>query len=129
MDQPDSYPENIMGHPTGYTIKSVRRTGHGSDRYGSCEVCGKHMPEAFVHQSHAVFVDADGDLYLSQSSAGLYAHMECGRLHNGARVVSLETLKRKANKRIYPDSALVADIMTTGVSEQDATQAVQMCKA
>ena len=66
-----------MGTPTGNTIRQLRSTGHGSDHYGGCERCGKHMSECFVSQLQREYKRDDGTLYYSPVGGGTYGHKDC----------------------------------------------------
>ena len=114
-----------MNRRTSITVQTVRFPGRGSDYFGACEVCGKHMAEAAVFERHWLYVDGDGDLYLSGTSAGTYAHVGCKLNSDGAKVVSKDTLPRKGNLRLWPRVLLSDDLVAAGVSARDAAQFVE----
>lgn len=109
-----------MGTPTNITVSTVRFPGRGSDYFGACEVCGKHMAEASVFERHTLYRDSDGDLYLSNTSAGTYAHVGCKLNHDRAKVVSKDTLPRKGNLRLWPRDLIANDLVAAGVSHEAA---------
>ena len=53
-----------------------KSTGHGMDRYGACERCGKHCALTYKQQFRKV-----GQVGLSWSVAG-FGHVECLRTGN-----------------------------------------------
>jgi hypothetical protein len=69
--------EMKMGTPTNKIITQIRSTGHGSDYYGVCEICGKHMSECFFLVHKREYQRQDGSLYYSPASAGSFGHIEC----------------------------------------------------
>lgn len=74
-------------------IKTIRRTGRGSDYLGNCECGGKHMSEAFVAQSRREYQRASGKVDSSPIGGGTYGHESCleekfGPLTNAARGAS-----------------------------------------
>lgn len=115
-----------MGRSIGHTVRTVRWPGRGSDYFGPCERCGKPMSETAVFETHTLGVNAEGDIYLSAPSGGVYAHMGCFS-HEGEKFVSKESLQRKGPLRIYPRSALVADLERTGINAADADRIVSEC--
>ena len=69
-----------MGQTTYIQIATYHSTGHGSDYYGSCEICKKSVSETFVGQTHTVYTkrhDGQTIRYLSRSSPGLFGHRAC----------------------------------------------------
>lgn len=66
-----------MGTPTGNTVRQIRSTGRGSDYYGGCDQCGKHMSETFVSQVKREYVRDNGEIYLCSIGGGAYGHKEC----------------------------------------------------
>ena len=66
-----------MGKATGNTIRHLRSTGRGSDLYGNCDQCGKHMSECFVSQVRREYVRDDGGTYYAPVGGGAYGHKEC----------------------------------------------------
>lgn len=115
-----------MGKSIGYTVRSVRYPGGGSDYYGPCECCGKPMSETAVFETHTLGVDADGDIYLATHSGGTYAHFSCVS-HDGERFVAKDALPRKGNLRLYSRAALAADLERAGVNPIDAERLVLEC--
>lgn len=115
-----------MGRRIGHTVRTVRWPGRGSDYFGPCERCGKPMAETAIFETHELGVDADGAIYLGPPSGGTYAHMDCVS-HEGERFVSKDSLQRKGPLRIYPRSALVADLERTGINAADADRIVSEC--
>ena len=114
-----------MGRSLSIRVKTVHHTGRGSDYYGPCEVCGRSMSEAALFKTHTLHADNDGDVYLSGSSPGLYAHSDCARDFHGEHVVSLSSLPRKGNLIVYPFAALVSDFVRTGLNSADAEAAAR----
>ena len=84
------------------------------------------MSETAVFETHTLGVNAEGDIYLSAPSGGVYAHMGCFS-HEGEKFVSKDSLQRKGPLRIYPRSALVADLERTGINAADADRIVSEC--
>lgn len=66
-----------MGKVTGEVVSTIHGTGLGSGYFGGCELCSKHVSETFVHQTHRIYVRADGLRYLSPMTGGTYGHREC----------------------------------------------------
>ena len=66
-----------MGTATGNLVHRMRTTGHGSDYYGPCDQCGKHVSETYVYQWHREWARPDGTIYLSPLGGGAYGHREC----------------------------------------------------
>lgn len=66
-----------MGMATGNIITTLRSTGRGSDYFGTCDQCGKHMSECFVRQHQREYRREDGTLYYSPLYGGAYGHKEC----------------------------------------------------
>lgn len=66
-----------MGTATGNVIRSLRSTHRGSDLFGGCDQCGKHMSECFVSQSKREYKREDGTVYYGPISGGAYGHKEC----------------------------------------------------
>lgn len=106
-----------MGTDTGFTVEAVRFPGKGSDYFGACEICGKHMAEAAVFERFKLFKHAEGFLYLAAPTPGVYAHMGC-RLYEGLRIVSKATLPKRGRLIEYPRQALAQDLITAGFSEK-----------
>ena len=75
-----------MGKPTGNTIRQLRSTGRGSDHYGMCDQCGKHMGECFVSQAKREFRRDDGTLYYSAMGGGAYGHKDCLEKYFGPHI-------------------------------------------
>ena len=109
-----------MGIQTQIRVETVRFPGRGSDYFGPCEVCGKGMAETAVFETHRLYLDGDGDLYLGCTSAGKYAHVGCKLDHKGAQFVGKDTLPRKGNLRLWPRSLLAADLARTGAAVDPA---------
>lgn len=65
-----------MGKPTGNFVRTTKSTECGSDRYGACELCGKHMTECFVSTNRPEWVRDDGSKYLGYGK-GVFAHKAC----------------------------------------------------
>jgi hypothetical protein len=78
-----------MGTPTNKIITQIRSTGRGSDYYGKCEVCGKHMSECFFRVHHREYRREDGSLYYSPASAGAFGHKDCLQSGNDAITTQL----------------------------------------
>lgn len=57
----------------------IRSTGHGSDHYGPCEVCGKHMSTAFILNHQMRYEDEElGSTFTHHGSIGMkFGHEEC----------------------------------------------------
>ena len=66
-----------MGTATGNIVITLRGTGRGSDYFGNCDQCGKHMSECFVRQHQQEYRRADGTLYYSPLYGGAYGHQAC----------------------------------------------------
>lgn len=66
-----------MGKLTGNVVRVTKGTGYGSDHYGPCELCGKHMSEAFTSRMAREWVRDDGSLYLDHASPKVFAHEAC----------------------------------------------------
>ena len=75
-----------MGTATGNTIRQLRSTGRGSDHYGGCDQCGKHMSECFVSQVKREYRRDDGTLYYGSVGGGAYGHRECLEKYFGPHV-------------------------------------------
>ena len=78
-----------MGTPTNKIITQIRSTGHGSDYYGVCEICGKHMSECHFRVHKREYQRQDGSLYYSPASAGAFGHLECLQLDDDGIVIQL----------------------------------------
>lgn len=89
-----------MGKFIGKAIKTIHGTGHGSDYYGACEVCKKHMSEAFVGQNYMVYVRACGQHYLSSGSS-VFAHRECLAHEYTADKDDFERIGRSVNVSLH----------------------------
>ena len=59
------------------TIKHLRTTGRGSDRYGACEVCGKSVSEMFVFEHRNLVQRDDGSIFSHPTTGGTYGHRDC----------------------------------------------------
>lgn len=66
-----------MGTPTGNFTRITRSTGRSSDYFGLCEVCKKHMSEAFRSRIAREWVRDNGELYYGHESPAVYAHENC----------------------------------------------------
>lgn len=66
-----------MGVATGRYFGKIRSTGRGSDHFGGCDQCGKHMSETFVSGLAREYKHENGDLYFSNIDGGDYGHKEC----------------------------------------------------
>lgn len=66
-----------MGTATGRFITELRSTMRGSEHYGACELCGKHMAECFVAQPKREYRRVDGALYYAPVGGGAYGHADC----------------------------------------------------
>jgi hypothetical protein len=88
-----------MGTPTNRFLRSYRATGRGSDYLGQCDVCDKHMAEAYMFTFNRVFKHKDGFEYLSPVSGGVFAHRECGEKPGD---IDEQTLMRMGNLRVIP---------------------------
>lgn len=66
-----------MGKPTGRIIRALRNTGRGSDYYGACDRCNKHVSEVFVSQSKREYVRENGEVYYSAIGGGAHGHEAC----------------------------------------------------
>ena len=63
---------------TGNYVRKVRPTGKGSDFFGLCEVCGKHVSEFFLSEICEVMVKQCGERYLSSGGRhSIYSHEKC----------------------------------------------------
>ena len=71
-----------MGEYIGL-VKKIRSTGRGSDLYGNCDQCGKHMSECFVYETRRMFKRHSGEVYSSPSNGGAYGHKDCLEKHFG----------------------------------------------
>jgi len=65
------------------SIKHLRNTGRGSDFYGVCDQCGKHVSETWVMQTKTLWKREDGTIYSSAEGGGAYGHRECLIRHFG----------------------------------------------
>lgn len=65
-----------MGVPTGRKVRFIRALGLGSDHFGKCEVCEKHMSEAYKGQYKKEWLRGDGEAYFSPG-VSLYGHESC----------------------------------------------------
>lgn len=72
-----------MGTATGKFIKELHSTGRGSDLYGGCDQCGKHMAECFVAQSKREYRRENGELYYAPLGGGAYGHADCLKRYFG----------------------------------------------
>ncbi len=63
--------------PTGRLVRVTRTTRMSSERLGNCEICDKHMTEAFKSHLGREIERADGSVYIEQSNGGVYAHESC----------------------------------------------------
>lgn len=90
-----------MGTDTGFTVETVRYPGKGSDYFGACELCGKHMAEAAVFEQFKLFKHREGFLYLAAPKPGVYAHTGC-RNREGMRIVEKDSLPRRGRLVEYP---------------------------
>ena len=66
-----------MGRPTGNIVRHTKSTGRSSDFFGPCELCGKHMSEAFRTRKAREWQRENGELYYGHDSAVMYAHEKC----------------------------------------------------
>lgn len=67
-----------VNRPTGRFIRITKSTGRGSDYFGLCEICSKHMSECFRSSLKRERKRAtDGSLYLDDSQPVIYAHESC----------------------------------------------------
>lgn len=66
-----------MGTRTGKIVRITRSTGRGSDYYGLCEICGKHMSEVFASRLANEWLRNDGTVCYDHSRPALYAHKKC----------------------------------------------------
>lgn len=82
-------------------VHTIHSTGRGSDLYGDCEHCGKHVSETFVLESHGVYVRADGLRYLGATTPGLFGHESC-LLGMREHVVRKHDLPRVGKLRAAP---------------------------
>lgn len=71
-----------MGKYVG-SVTTIRSTGRGSDLYGRCDQCGKHMAECVVWERRRVFQRDDGSRYSAPFSGGAYGHKDCLEKHFG----------------------------------------------
>jgi len=68
----------VINYPTGRFIRETKSTGRGSDYFGNCEICGKHMSECFISRlSRERKRASDGSLYLDKSQPVIFAHEIC----------------------------------------------------
>ena len=112
-----------MGIDTGFTVQAVHFPGRGSDYFGACDVCGRHMAEAAVFEVFKLYKHEDGFLYLAAPTPGVYAHMDC-RLHEGLRIVDKKTLPTRGRLIEYPREALKRDLLSAGFSDSSADEAM-----
>jgi hypothetical protein len=96
-----------MGVFTGLFVNTVRSTDKGSDYYGACEVCGKHMSEASVFTRFGVYLHSEGFSYLGAPTPGIYAHASC-RPCGWSNVVNKDALPRRGRLTEY--------ILTNGIA-------------
>jgi hypothetical protein len=88
-----------MGTPTNRFVRSYRATGRGSDYFGVCEACKKHMAEAYVFTTNRVFQHDYGFEYLSPVTGGVFSHLECGEKPGD---IDEQTLMRTGNLKVIP---------------------------
>lgn len=66
---------NARNEPIGKMVYRMKYTGHGSDFYGPCEVCDKHMSEAYI-QTSGIVDEVEGEkMVLNQKIT--FAHENC----------------------------------------------------
>ncbi|AXF76089.1 hypothetical protein AV903_12295 [Erwinia tracheiphila] len=65
-----------MGTPTGNYVTFTKGLGRGSDYFGPCEVCGKHVSETFVARVKREWKRENGELYYG-CAPSLYGHEKC----------------------------------------------------
>jgi hypothetical protein len=75
-----------MGTTTGRLFRTIRSTGRGSDYFGTCDQCGKHMSECHVSQVQREYRRDDGTTYTGPVTGGAYGHRECLVKHFGEPV-------------------------------------------
>jgi len=56
-----------------YKISSL---GGSSDKYGKCEVCGKHVSDVFIQQPYEQFTGPDGEVCW-ETKESIFGHKEC----------------------------------------------------
>lgn len=62
---------------TGRKLRTTKSTGGSSERFGPCEVCGKHMSECFLSRLGNERQREDGTIYADHSGSTIFAHKEC----------------------------------------------------
>jgi len=86
-----------MGIATNNIITTLRSTGRGSDYFGICDQCGKHLSECFVLQHQREYRRPNGSLYYSPMYGGAYGHEAClealgNRLVNDQPLAKIEAV-------------------------------------
>lgn len=67
-----------MARLTGKKVRFTRTTSLSSSHLGACELCAKHMPEAFFSVVKKEVMRDDGSTFFSAfENGGVYAHKEC----------------------------------------------------
>lgn len=66
-----------MGVPTGNFVRITKSTGRSSDYFGPCEICKKHMSEAFRSSLSREWKRDNGEIYYGNESPAIYAHEQC----------------------------------------------------
>jgi hypothetical protein len=64
-------------HAPGATVRTIRETMHGSDWYGSCEICNKPASTIYASKVQTAFLRPDGTTGLYQNSGSSYGHLDC----------------------------------------------------
>jgi len=67
----------IPSNMIGAKVYRMSSTGHGSDYYGACECCGKHVSETFI-QVEGEVSEIDDELFIHHSGCKtLFGHENC----------------------------------------------------
>ncbi len=65
-----------MGKATGKKVTWIETADRGTDYYGNCDICKKHMTIAYKLMSGNEYVRENGELY-DNAFAHIYGHKEC----------------------------------------------------
>ena len=112
-----------MSKNTGFIVDTVKLTGRGSDYFGACEVCGRHMSETALFVRYKIFQHDEGFFYLAAPNGGTFAHMGC-KVQEGRHIVNRATLPKRGNLLEYPRWALENDLKRAGISESNLAEAM-----
>lgn len=66
-----------MGRKTGRMLRSLKGLGYGSDHFGRCEICDKHVSEMFKLKYLTEWERDNGDLYYGAEKPSIYGHEIC----------------------------------------------------